>query len=95
MWEADQLVCGICGNLREDCADPNAARYPQRHKCYAKREQEAADRLYGEKHKDKPFTNRAETRWAEKPDPQTPFHFRDGVRIFVAPVDLDPDDHFL
>jgi hypothetical protein len=95
LWEADRLICGICGNLREECGDPESAWYPQRHICYAKRQQETADRKYGELHKDKPFHDGTEKRWADAATPKVPFHFRDGVRVYVAPVDLHPDDNFL
>ena len=94
LWEADLLLCPQCGNLREECSSPDRTWFPQRHVCYASREQAAADRRYGEKH-EKPFHNGTESRWADKATPRYPYHFRDGVRVFVAPVDLNPTDNFL
>ena len=54
-----------------------------------------ADRAYGEKHKDKPFHNGREKGWAKSHSVKTPFHFRDGVRVWVSLHDLTPDDSFL
>ncbi len=33
--------------------------------------------------------------WAEKATREHPYHYRDGVSIYVAAEDLDPDDDFL
>lgn len=33
--------------------------------------------------------------WSEKPSLARPFHYTDGVTIWMAPVDLSPDDDFL
>ena len=54
-----------------------------------------ADRAYGEKHKDKPFHNGREKGWAKSHSVKTPFHFRDGVRVWVSQHDLTPDDAFI
>ena len=95
LWEADRLICPNCGNLREECADPDRLWYPQRHICYASKVRDMADRAYGEKHKDKPFHNGREKGWAKSHSVKTPFHFRDGVRVWVSLHDLTPDDSFL
>lgn len=89
------MTCPMCGNLREFCSDPNSKVHPQRHICFVSRDQAAADHKYGEKHKDKPYTDRLMTRWSEKATPTTPYHFRDGVRIYGADYDVNPDDHFI
>lgn len=95
LYEADMLVCSVCGNLREDCSDPDFIWYPQRHTCYASRQQATADRQYGEKHGERPYHDGREHGWSDKATAKAPFHFRDGVRVFVAPVDLNPDDNFI
>ena len=48
------------------------------------------DELYGGKFHDGTFKN-----WSEKRSASHPYSHRDGVTIWVAPEDLDPDDKFL
>lgn len=48
------------------------------------------DDLYGGKFHDGTFKN-----WSEKRNASHPYGHRDGVRIWVAETDLDPDDEFL
>lgn len=69
--------------------------YPQRTICYAEMESQAANRKYDELHEAAPFHDGTFTEWAEKPSAATPYHFRDGVSVWVAPVDLSPGDKFL
>jgi len=33
--------------------------------------------------------------WSEKPSRLTPFHYRDGVTVYLAETDENPDDNFL
>lgn len=93
--DAELLICGTCGNPREDCGDPDRVWYPQRRVCYAGRAQSVADRLYAMKHDETPFHNGAERAWAKKATPGQAFHFRDGVHVWVSPEDLTPDDKFI
>lgn len=93
--DSDLLICGMCGNLREDCGDPTKPWFAQRHICYASREQSAADRLYAMKHDEAPFHSGKERAWAKKATKKQPYHYRDGVRVWVASEDLSPDDHFI
>jgi hypothetical protein len=95
LQEAEHLVCPACGNLREECADPDRLWYPQRHICYASKTREAADRMYAEKHKAAPFHSGNERGWVKDFSPKTPFHFRDGARVWVSQLDLSPDDAFI
>jgi hypothetical protein len=55
----------------------------------------AARRMYDELHKGKPFHDGTFTDWAEKFSTATPFHYLDGVEIWVSRQDLTPDDDFL
>ena len=95
LWESDRLICSQCGNVREDCSDPTKPWHEQRDICYARRAQAWADRMYGEKHKDRPFHDGNDRGWSDKATARAPFHFRDGVRVWVSPYDLTPDDKFL
>ena len=93
--EMDDLTCPLCGGLREDCGDPDSPRFPQRHICYTARDQAAADALFELKNKAKPYSSRNGQVRAEKVSEQTPFHFRAGVRVWIADRDVNPDDKFL
>lgn len=55
----------------------------------------AAQRKYDELHEAKPFHDGTFKVWAEKRSDRTPFHYLDGVRIWVSAHDLTPDDDFL
>lgn len=55
----------------------------------------SANARYDELHRDLPFHNGPETVWAKERSEQTPFHYRDGVSIWMATADLTPGDDFL
>lgn len=56
---------------------------------------EAVRGLYAELHKEQPFHDGTFTFWAEKRTKAHPFHFNDGVTIWLSPVELDSADEFL
>lgn len=56
---------------------------------------EVNNRKYDRLHEKKPFHDGTETIWAEAYSKLTPFHYRDGVTIWVSRHDLTPDDDFL
>lgn len=55
----------------------------------------AFNRRYDEMHEAKPFHDGKFTSWVEKADDTHPYHFRDGVTIFVTAENLTPDDDFV
>lgn len=55
----------------------------------------AAERIYGLIHKDRPYHDGSFERWAAEPSARFPFHFMDGVTIWMSEVELAPDDDFL
>lgn len=57
----------------------------------------AANRRYDQLHKEKPFHDGTFRIWMEKPSQLTPFHYRDGVTIWISEEDLTSadDDDFL
>lgn len=93
--ELTDLACPQCGRDPEECGDSKKDWYAQRHICYATRERAAVEALYAARHKDLPFHDGTETEWAKKRSRQHPYHYSDGVTIFSAAVDLNPDDDFL
>ncbi len=58
-------------------------------------EEAAANRGYDKLHEALPYHDGTFTSWAKEHSPSHPYHARDGVRIWVAPEDLSPDDKFL
>lgn len=58
-------------------------------------QQKGAQRLYEILHKDEPYHDGTFEAWAKDPSPDFPFHFADGVTIWMAEVDVNPDDKFL
>ncbi len=42
-----------------------------------------------------PFHDGSFSRWSKEPSREFPFHYLDGVTIWLAPTDVNPDDDFL
>lgn len=55
----------------------------------------AAVRIYENLHKDKPWHDGSFQIWSDQFSRLTPFHFSDGVTIWLSETDLAPDDKFL
>lgn len=51
--------------------------------------------MYQELHKDQEWHDGTFTIWSDKFSKLTPWHYTDGVSIWLAPVDADPEDEFL
>ena len=92
--EAEANRCK-CGNDRTACSNPEHDWFPQRTVCYAEMEAQAANRRYDELHEAAPFHDGTFSNWSQRATATTPYHYRDGVSVWVAPVDLSPDDDFL
>lgn len=62
-------------------------------------ERAAAERLYAELHGEKyggyAWHDGTFQSWAKDRSSSNPYHFEDGVTIWVADVDVDPDNDFL
>jgi len=58
-------------------------------------EHAAAERRYKKLHEALPFHDGTFESWAKEASRSHPYHFLDGVRIYVAPADVNPDDAFL
>lgn len=55
----------------------------------------AADAMYKQIHEDRPFHDGTFNGWSEKRTAFAPYHFEDGVHLYVAEFDVNPDDDFL
>lgn len=84
-----------CGHPREVCSDRSATWFPQRTICYPAMEAAAANRRYDQLHEEKPYHDGTFGRWSKEPTPGTPYHYKDGVTIWVAQEDYSPEDDFL
>lgn len=93
-WEIQQEKCPRCGNPRSMCSDPEREWFPQRVTCYAERARLAGEALFAKAHEKAPYTDDAGS-WAKERSAEHPYHFADGVTIWAADTDLDPDDDFL
>jgi len=58
-------------------------------------ESAAANRRYERLHEALPYHDGTFSSWAKNPSREHPYHFKDGVTVWVAPEDLTPDDDFL
>ena len=57
-------------------------------------ERVAAARQYERLHEDAPWHDGTFTSWRKEPSASHPYRADDGVTIWVASVDLNPDDEF-
>lgn len=62
-------------------------------------EQAAAEAAYDRRHKKAPYHDGTFpddlAEWSTERTADTPYHYRDGVKFWVADRDLNPHDHFL
>lgn len=63
--------------------------------CWPAAQAAAANRLYDLIHEEQPFHDGSFARWSKDASREFPFHYRDGVTIWLSPVELDADDDFL
>lgn len=69
--------------------------FPQRRVCHASMVRAEAEAQYDQLHEKRQFHDGTFTSWSDKRSPQHPFHYRDGVTLWVSDIDLTPHDHFL
>ena len=55
----------------------------------------AAEWKYAALHEDMPFHDGSFKSWAKERSDSHPYHFNDGVRLWVSDVDYDPDGTWL
>jgi hypothetical protein len=80
------------------CGDSETTFYPQRDICYADMERAAAawkyERLHGDE-SSRRFHDGTFKNWSRERSAAFPYAHDDGVTIWVATEDLNPDDNFL
>ena len=95
LWERERLTCPVHHGPVDECPDDQRDWFPQRRVCWPTAQLEAAKRLYAAIHEDRPYHDGSFNRWAEKPSHEYPFHYADGVSIYLAETDENPEDDFL
>lgn len=63
--------------------------------CWPAAQLAAAQRLYDLIHSESPYHDGSFASWSKEPSREFPFHYTDGVTIWLSPVELAPDDDFL
>lgn len=58
-------------------------------------DQAAAERKWAELHEEMPYHDGSFKSWVKERCDSHPYHYTDGVRVWVADVDYSPDDQFL
>lgn len=91
---ASKAECGKCGRPLWECADHERLWYPQRQVCYVTMEREAAESAYDALHEDRPYHDGTFRSWVKDRSRSHPHHYRDGVTVYVTPVDHAPWDEF-
>lgn len=93
-WARQRERCERHGRPFSECIDPETTWYPQRVVDYAAMHQAAAEWMYGELHKDRPWHDGTFTDWSATRSDRHPFGHSDGVAIYVDTEDRDPGDAF-
>lgn len=75
--------------------DSERVWFPQRTICHVSMDLAAANAKYDTKHKAAPYHDGTFKSWVKERTPSHPYHYRDGVAIWMHDVDLAPEDQFL
>lgn len=92
-WHARKGVCSQHGGPLDECE--HDTWFPQRSVCVPAMELAAAEWLYDEVHDGWAFHDGTFKRWSKDRNARYPYHYRDGVTLWVARDDANPDDDFL
>lgn len=95
MWDLEHLTCRDCGQPYDTHDDPERDWYAYRTVDYAAMALAGAQAQWDALHKDRPYHDGSFTSWAEDRSPAHPYHYNDGVSIYIAAEDVAPDDEFL
>lgn len=98
-WYLTRLECSQHGGPLSECSDPEKAWFPQRRVCRATMEADAARAFYDKRHERAKYhdgTFPADLKaWSSERTREHPYRYDEGVTIYAAPEDLNPDDDFL
>lgn len=79
----------------DECSDEDIVWYPQRLVCRKTMDLMAAERKWAALHDAMPYHDGSFKSWVKERSDSHPFHYTDGVRLWVSDVDYTPDDDFL
>lgn len=94
-WELEHETCPTHHGPRSECSDAEQDWFPQLTVCHPTMQLAAANRRYDKIHENAPYHDGFFRLWSENPSAITPFHYREGVTIWLSKEDLTPDDDFL
>jgi hypothetical protein len=100
-WEVKRDTCKFHGGPKSECGDDDRDWFPQLSICQPSMQLEAAKARYEQIHSERPFHDGTLTpdghfaRWSKTRSADYPYHWSDGVGIFLAPVDLGLGGDFL
>lgn len=83
-WDRTMLACPKCGGDRDECKDAEKVWHLWRKVCHKTAALAAARRIHDEEYKSEPWSNEAGTKRAKEFSEATPFHYLDGVSLWVA-----------
>lgn len=86
--ESERDVCKFHGGPVDECADDERDWFPQMSICWPTAQLAAAQALYADLHKDKPYHDGHFKNWAEVRSRQHAFHYADGVSMWLATEDI-------
>lgn len=95
LWERERTTCPVHHGPLDECPDEERDWFPQRRVCWPAAQLAAAQRLYEELHKDEPYHDGSFEQWSKTASADFPFHYSDGVSIYLAETDENPEDDFL
>lgn len=96
--EVDRETCKFHGGPVEECGDDDRDWFSQMSICWPSAQLAAAQALFADLHEDRPFHNGSPERftspahWAKERSAAFPFHYGDGVAMWLSPVDLPGPD---
>lgn len=93
--ELERDTCQFHGGPRSECGDDERDWFPQLSICQPSMQLEAAKRRFERLHQDRPYHDGTMTLWAKDSSDAFPFHYADGVSVWMAPVDLGLGGDFL
>lgn len=75
-----------------ECGDDERDWFPQMSVCWPSAQLAAAQALYADLHKDRPYHDGSFKNWAEGRSRAHPFHYADGVSMWLADEDIPGPD---
>lgn len=93
--EAERETCKFHHGPVSECDDDERDWFPQMVVCWPSAQLAAAQALYADQHMERPYHDGSFQSWSKERTRAYPFHYRDGVSMYLAPIEMDPDNQWL